>query len=98
MSSLDAPVSMFLSRCRVSLLCAADPPRRPPAPPRTAPVPDFLPFRAIRYAGGPVLDAVCAPPYDVIDARARDALLAADPHNAVRLILPDSYTAAAATL
>ena len=61
-------------------------------------MPDFLPFPALRYAiSGHETDlsAVCAPPYDVIEAEDRVALLAADPHNAVRLILPDSYTAAA---
>jgi uncharacterized protein (DUF1015 family) len=61
-------------------------------------VPDFLPFPALRYAiSGHATDlsAVCAPPYDVIEPEDRAALLATDPHNAVRLILPDSYTAAA---
>ena len=61
-------------------------------------MPDFLPFPALRYAiSGHATDlsAVCAPPYDVIEPEDRAALLAADPHNAVRLILPDSYTAAA---
>jgi len=41
---------------------------------------------------------VSAPPYDVIEPEARAALEARDPHNAVRLILPDSYDAAAAAL
>jgi uncharacterized protein (DUF1015 family) len=60
-------------------------------------VPDFVPFPAIRYANGRGSDrsAVCAPPYDVIEPEARAALLALDPHNAVRLILPDSYRDAA---
>jgi uncharacterized protein (DUF1015 family) len=68
-------------------------------------VPDFLPFRALRYqrepanAGAvPDLTVVCAPPYDVIEPDERAALIAADAHNAVRLILPDSYGEAAATL
>ena len=66
-----------------------------------APVPKFVPFPAIRYANGPAgdlsadLSAVCAPPYDVIEPEARAALLDRDPHNAVRLILPDSYRGAA---
>jgi uncharacterized protein (DUF1015 family) len=64
-------------------------------------VPDFVPFSALRYAtptaGVADLSAVCAPPYDVIEPEDRAALLAADPHNAVRLILPDSYAAAAET-
>lgn len=72
-------------------------------------MPDFLPFSGLRYATGPDatgadavdstadLSTVCAPPYDVIDPPSRAALAARDPHNAVRLILPDSYAAAAAT-
>ena len=47
---------------------------------------------------GGVLDPVCAPPYDVIEPEERAALLARDPHNSVRLILPDTYDEAAATL
>jgi uncharacterized protein (DUF1015 family) len=57
-------------------------------------VPEFLPFPAIRFASaGPTEDvsARCSPPYDVIEPEARAALLAADPHNVVRLILPDRY-------
>jgi uncharacterized protein (DUF1015 family) len=64
-------------------------------------VPDFVPFPALRYASGPGnadLTAVCAPPYDVIDPEQRAELLAVDPHNSVRLILPDSYDAAARAL
>ncbi|MEX1006735.1 MAG: DUF1015 domain-containing protein [Acidimicrobiia bacterium] len=62
-------------------------------------MPDFLPFPALRYATPPSgdadLSAVCAPPYDVIEPEDRASLLAAEPRNAVRLILPDSYAAAA---
>ena len=60
-------------------------------------MPEFLPFPGIRY---PVADitAVSAPPYDVIEPEARAALAARDPHNSVRLILPDSYDGAASTL
>jgi len=75
-------------------------------------VPDFLPFPGLRYVtpvpgdGGDGHDrkpdgdisAVCAPPYDVIDPDDRAALQARDPHNAIRLILPDSYEGAAAAL
>ncbi|MFN8036077.1 MAG: DUF1015 domain-containing protein [Acidimicrobiia bacterium] len=75
-------------------------------------MPEFLPFRGIRYAGpssspgeGPDdLGAVVAPPYDVVDDDDRAVLAARDPHNAVRLILPrddgatDRYTAAARLL
>jgi uncharacterized protein (DUF1015 family) len=61
-------------------------------------VPEFVPFPPIRYAtSGPAADlsAVCSPPYDVIEPGERAALLASDPHNAVRLILPDRYDEAA---
>jgi uncharacterized protein (DUF1015 family) len=64
-------------------------------------VPEFVPFPALRYASGTGtadLTAVCAPPYDVVDAEQRADLLAADPHNAVRLILPDTYESAARDL
>jgi uncharacterized protein (DUF1015 family) len=60
-------------------------------------VPDFLPFPGIRYREADI-SAVSAPPYDVIDPDERAALVARDPHNAVRLILPDSYDGAARTL
>jgi len=69
-------------------------------------LPHFSPFAGVRYdprtAGAP-LDALAAPPYDVVDDDHRAALEAADPHNAVRLILPrdserdgDRYERAAA--
>jgi uncharacterized protein (DUF1015 family) len=60
-------------------------------------VPDFLPFPGIRYREADI-SAISAPPYDVIDPDERAALLARDPRNAVRLILPDSYDGAAQTL
>jgi len=60
-------------------------------------VPDFLPFPGIRYPEADI-SAVSAPPYDVIDPDERAALVARDPHNSVRLILPDSYDAAAEAL
>jgi uncharacterized protein (DUF1015 family) len=70
-------------------------------------VPDFTPFAGIRYDRerfGAELDAIVAPPYDVIDDELRAALEAADEHNSVRLILPrdvsavdDRYDRAAAT-
>ncbi len=77
------------------------------------PVPEFLPFRGIRYAHSetnpdaitPDIGAVAAPPYDVIDEDRRAMLEAAHPRNAVRLILPregeggrDRYQVAAACL
>jgi uncharacterized protein (DUF1015 family) len=60
-------------------------------------VPRFLPFPGIRYRMNDIT-AVSAPPYDVIEPEARAALEARDPQNAVRLILPDTYDAAAAAL
>ncbi len=57
------------------------------------PVPPGLvlrPFRALRYAhDAAALASVTSPPYDVIDDRERAQLLALDPHNVVRLILPE---------
>ena len=51
---------------------------------------DLGPFVGLRYAPQSVdLGRVLAPPYDVIDAAARDRLLALEPHNVVRLTLPD---------
>jgi uncharacterized protein (DUF1015 family) len=52
----------------------------------------LAPFRAVRYscaAGADTnLAALTSPPYDVIDDAGVTALETADPHNAVRLILP----------
>ena len=52
----------------------------------------MAPFRGIRYAAGRVsgLADVTSPPYDVIAHDIEDQLIAADPHNVVRLILPRS--------
>jgi uncharacterized protein (DUF1015 family) len=55
------------------------------------------PFRAVRYderRAGPIASLV-APPYDVIDAAARERYLAASPYNVVHLTLADDETAAA---
>ncbi len=63
-------------------------------------MPEFRPFRGIRYRTDD-LDAVAAPPYDVIDPAEREALAARSRHNSVRLILPgdgDGYERAAALL
>jgi uncharacterized protein (DUF1015 family) len=53
---------------------------------------DVAPFRALpsdlERVGG--LDAVAAPPYDVIDAGQRAALLARSPYNVVEIDLPQS--------
>jgi uncharacterized protein (DUF1015 family) len=50
----------------------------------------LAPFRGLRYATERVsgLAEVTSPPYDVIARDRADQLLAADPHNVVRLILP----------
>jgi uncharacterized protein (DUF1015 family) len=55
------------------------------------------PFRAVRYdeeVAGP-LEALVAPPYDVIDDAQRDALMAQSPLNVVHLTLPESEDDAA---
>src|ERR1051325_11724231 len=51
---------------------------------------EVKPFRAVRYGvpAGP-LEALVAPPYDVITAEQRDELRACSPHNVVHLTLPD---------
>jgi uncharacterized protein (DUF1015 family) len=50
----------------------------------------LAPFRGVRYAEGRVsgLAEVTSPPYDVIAADTETQLMARDPHNVVRLILP----------
>ena len=62
--------------------------RAPSAPGRSGLV--LAPFRGIRYAAGRVsgLAEVTSPPYDVIGRDIADELIAADPYNVVRLILP----------
>jgi uncharacterized protein (DUF1015 family) len=55
------------------------------------------PFRALRYdetVAGP-LDALVAPPYDVIDEKQRRELQARSPFNVVQLTLPDDEADAA---
>ena len=64
---------------------------------------DIGPFRGLLYNSERVdTTQVIAPPFDVITADERAALAAQDPHNCVRLILPegdgDRYENAAATL
>ncbi len=67
-------------------------------------MPEIEPFRGILYDAAKVeAGKVLAPPYDVIDDAERAALEARDPHNCVRLILPQGegdskYTAANQTL
>jgi uncharacterized protein (DUF1015 family) len=61
---------------------------------------DVRPFRAERYdetKAGP-LEALVAPPYDVISDEDRAHYLARDPHNIVHLTLPDSEEQAARDL
>ncbi|HEY4779076.1 MAG TPA: DUF1015 domain-containing protein [Solirubrobacterales bacterium] len=54
---------------------------------------DVRPFKALRYKLGKVgsLDAVAAPPYDVIDAAGRRRLLERSPYNAVAIDLPKPF-------
>jgi uncharacterized protein (DUF1015 family) len=69
---------------------------------QNGPVPRFEPFRAVRYAPGIDLDAVIAPPYDVVSDDDVDALAARDPHNIVHVDVPrggpNRYDAAGALL
>lgn len=61
----------------------------------------FEPFEALRYAPGSDLQAVTAPPYDVLSDSDVDALEARDPHNIVHVDVPrgeDRYERAASTL
>jgi uncharacterized protein (DUF1015 family) len=51
---------------------------------------DIAPLTPLHYAPSLApLARVVAPPYDVIDAAGREELAARDPHNVVRLILPE---------
>jgi uncharacterized protein (DUF1015 family) len=54
---------------------------------------DVRPFKALHYDLGKVggLDAVAAPPYDVIDAAERARLLGRSPYNAVAIDLPKPF-------
>jgi uncharacterized protein (DUF1015 family) len=54
---------------------------------------EVLPFKALHYDLAKVgsLDAVAAPPYDVIDAAGRAALLERSPYNAVAIDLPKPF-------
>jgi uncharacterized protein (DUF1015 family) len=52
-------------------------------------VPRFEPFRGLRYRGDVDLDAVTAPPYDVISPRERAELAARTAYNVVHVDLPD---------
>jgi uncharacterized protein (DUF1015 family) len=54
---------------------------------------DVRPFKALHFDLGKVgsLDAVAAPPYDVIDAAGRAALLKRSPYNSVAIDLPKAF-------
>ena len=54
---------------------------------------EVLAFKALHYDLGEVgsLDAVAAPPYDVIDAAQRASLLQRSPYNAVAIDLPKPF-------
>jgi uncharacterized protein (DUF1015 family) len=58
------------------------------------------PFRALRYDERRVgtLDALIAPPYDVISAEERERYAARSPYNVVHLTLPDDESEAARSL
>ncbi|MDQ6837501.1 MAG: DUF1015 domain-containing protein [Actinomycetota bacterium] len=66
-------------------------------------MPRFEPFAGLRFSPSHIraLDDVVCPPYDVINERQREALMARSPANVVRLELPegpDAYGGAAALL
>ncbi len=48
----------------------------------------FRPFKGYRYSQGIPLDAVIAPPYDVVSRAERDVIAARHPANAMRVELP----------
>lgn len=50
----------------------------------------FAPFRGLRYSASDAeLGSLLCPPYDVIDADTRAALVRANAHNAVQIVLPE---------
>ena len=51
-------------------------------------MPRFLPFPAHRYAADADLDAVLAPPYDVLSEADVDELYGRDRHNIVHIDVP----------
>lgn len=51
-------------------------------------MPSIYPFRAVAYANRKDLTSVIAPPYDVLDANGKQALLGRDPKNIVAVDLP----------
>ncbi|MDR0283884.1 MAG: DUF1015 domain-containing protein [Propionibacteriaceae bacterium] len=61
-------------------------------------MPDFRPFPALRYASNTDLDAVLAPPYDVLTSDDVRRLHDRDPYNITHVDVPDDYDHAAETL
>lgn len=51
-------------------------------------MPQVFPFRAVQFSSGPELSDVVAPPYDVLDVKAKERLLARSPRNIVAIDLP----------
>lgn len=64
----------------------------PPEPGRLL----LTPFRGTRFTDAVDLSAVISPPYDLVSDDELGRLRAAEPHNAVRLILPEATTGASA--
>jgi uncharacterized protein (DUF1015 family) len=84
------PLGGNLNRPPVLLTCVPSPPSSKAPGPGAAPRLVLEPFRGVRYAEDRVsgLAEVTSPPYDVIAAENETQLMARDPHNIVRLILP----------
>jgi uncharacterized protein (DUF1015 family) len=76
----------------VQILPSGSGPAEPPVPLAVQSGLAMAPFRGVRYAAGRVsgLAEVTSPPYDVIAYEIEDQLIARDPYNVVRLILPRS--------
>ncbi|MBX3390059.1 MAG: DUF1015 domain-containing protein [Phycisphaeraceae bacterium] len=51
-------------------------------------MPQVYPFRAVQFSSGPDLSALIAPPYDVLDSKAKARLLARSEQNIVGVDLP----------
>lgn len=83
---------MNLLTCVQTLPSGSIPPANRPRPTARAAGLRLAPFHGVRYAPGAVsgIANVTSPPYDVIGTGIREHLLSADPHNVIRLILPDA--------
>src|SRR6266699_3002727 len=95
--SADRPSQAFRrngnpGRLKILLTYVQIPPSSPASAGQAASGLELMPFRGVRYAQDRVsgLAEVTSPPYDVIFRDKEDQLMAADPHNVVRLILPKS--------